>query len=281
MDLQPAILERYGNFSKSNKIVADFLLENWETVAFTTLDKLALQIGVSTTTIIRFARALNLDGYSALQQEVQRSLKTKVSLPQRLDISMEHTQLAQLLTDSFQNDISDLHKTLENISVADVNRSVELIVNAKNVYVLGIRACFSIAHYMAIRLGQVRENVHLLQGIGGIYPEETVSIHPEDVCIAYMFPRYSRVAMNILVLIKKAGAKTIIISSPSHSTLDEYADVVLPCWTHGATIKNSLVAPLCLSQYLVAAVMMSDYPNSKQTLEKIEYALQQGNYFVL
>ena len=281
MDLKPAILERYEKLPKSNKIVADYFMTNWESVAFSTLEEMSKRIGVSTTTIIRFARALGYSGFSAIQQEVQNDLKNKATLPKRLEISMEHTQRNQLLADSFKNDIINLNKTLENISSEEINRAVDFIIKAANVYILGIRATYSVAHYMAVRLGQVKENVRLIHGVGGIYPEETVSIKPGDVCLAYMSQRYSRVSMNMLIWMKKAGATIIAITGPSHAALDNYADVLLPCWTHSMTVKSSLVAPMCLSQYLVAEVAIADYPNSKQVLEKIENALQQGDYFVL
>lgn len=281
MEFQPVAMKHYESLSKSNKRVADYLLGNWEAVAFSTLEEVANQIGVSTTTVIRFARAIGFQGYSALQQLFQNNLRNKVGLPQRLDISLERAQKAQLLEDSFKNDIANLSKTLENIQPESLVQAVSMMIEARNVYLLGSRACFSVAHYMAVRLGQVRENVRLIQGIGGIYPEEMVSMGPEDVCIAYMLPRYSRMMMNALAWAKSLETRIIIITGPSHKTFDETAHVVLPCWVRGVTIKNSLVVPICLSQYLVAEVMMGDHTRSKAVLGKIENALQKGNYFAL
>ncbi len=281
MEFQPLVMQYYESLSKSNKLVADYFLANWEAVAFATLEEAAKQIGVSTTTVIRFSRAIGFQGYSTLQQLFQNNIRNKVGLPQRLDLSMERAQRAQLLVDSFNNDITNLSKTLETIRPEKLAEAVRMIVGARNVYLLGSRACFSVAHYMAVRLGQVRENVRLIQGIGGIYPEETVSIGPEDVCIAYMLPRYSRIMMNALACAKNQQSRIIVITGPSHKNFDDFADVVLPCWVRGVTIKNSLVVPICLSQYLVAEVMMSDYARSKDVLSKIENALQKGNYFAL
>ena len=281
MDLQPIIVKYYEKLSKSNKLVADYFLGNWEAIAFSTLEEVANHIGVSTTTVIRFARAIGFQGYSTLQQMLQNNIRNKVGLPQRLDISMERGQKAQLFTNSFKNDITNLYKTLETLQVESVALAVSMIIAARNVYLLGARACFSIAHYMAVRLGQVRENVRLIQGIGGIYPEEIIAMGQDDVCIAYLLPRYSRIAMNTLQWAKKSEAKIIVITGPSPKNFETHADVVLPCWTRGVTIKNSLVVPICLSQYLVAEVMMSDYARSKIVLSKIEDVLQKGNYFVL
>ena len=281
MNLQPVILNKYGEMTKSNRKIADYVLANWESIAFSTLDEVAGQIGVSTTTVIRFARMLGVNGYTEFQHELQTSLKNKVSLPRRLDISMEHTNKAKLLTDSFHNDIANLTKTLENLPVEQLASAVDRLIRARRVYIMGMRACFSIAHYMAVRLGQVKENVRLIQGIGGIYPEEVISAGPEDVCVSFMFPRYSRSAMNLLAWFRQVGSQMITIAGPSHASLDEFSDIVLPCWTQGATIKNSLVAPMCLSQYLVAEVMLRDSENAKAVLGKIEGALSQSGSFVL
>lgn len=281
MEFQHHVMKYYGKLTKSNKLVADYFLGNWEAVAFSTLEEVANQIGVSTTTVIRFSRAIGFQGYSALQQLFQNNIRNKIGLPQRLDISMGHARGAQLLVDSFNNDITNLRKTLENLRPENLAQAVSMIVGARSVYLLGSRACFSVAHYMAVRLGQVRENVRLIQGIGGIYPEEMVSMGPEDVCIAYMLLRYSRTMMNALAWAKNLQSKIIVVTGPSHKNFDGLADVVLPCWVRGVTIKNSLVVPVCLSQYLVAEVMMSDYARSKDVLSKIENALQKGNYFML
>ncbi len=281
MDFQSVVKKYYEELSKSNKHVADYLLANWEAVAFSTLAEVAQQIGVSTATVIRFARAIGLQGYSALQSLFQNNIRNKVGLPQRLEISMERGQGDRLLVDSFSNDIANLNKTLENLRPESLAAAVSLIVEAQNVYLLGSRASFSIAYYMAVRLGQVRKNIRLIHGIGGIYPEEIVSMGPGDVCIAYMAPRYPRAMMNALAWAKQLGAKLIIISGPSHKRFDNLADIVLPCWVRGVAVKNSLVVPICLSQYLVAEVMMSDYSRSKNVLSEIEGALQKDNYFII
>lgn len=281
MALKTIILERYASLSKANKHVADFFLESWETVAFSTLEELSQRIGVSTTTVIRFARELGYDGYSAIKQEIQNSLKSQETLVRRLELSMENVQGSDFFAEAFKCDVLNLNKTIEHLSAEDINRAVQLIGTAPTVYLMGLRGSFSVAHLAATRLGQVRENVRLLSGVGNIYPEELVSVHAGDVCLIYLFPRYSKVILNAMIWMKKHGVSIILITSPSHQSLDEYADVILPCWTQAISLKSSLVAPLCLTQYLIATVTMEYADASKQTLDKIEEIMQQDGYFTL
>ncbi len=136
--------------------MANYVQEKYEDVAFETLEKLAAKAGVSTTTVIRFSRAL---GYSEIQE------------------------------------------------------AIRLISGAKNIYVLGMRSSFSLAHYMVSRLGEIKKNVHFVQLTGLIYPEEIVSADVGDVCIAYIFPRYSKTGINILAWMRSRGVKIVLITS--------------------------------------------------------------------
>lgn len=282
MDLKSSIIDKYNELSTSNKKVADYFLERWETVAFNTLGEMSKRIGVSTTTIIRFSRELGYDGYSAIQQEVQNSIKNQASLPRRLELTLENNiPEDQLLQESFKCDILNLSHTVESLSVDMLKKAVDMISNAPNVYIMGLRATFSVAHYTSVRLAQVRENVHFLSGLGNVYPEELVSICKGDVCLIYLFPRYSRIVIDAIKWMKKQGVFVVLITSPSYQPLEQYADVVLSCWTQALSLKSSLVAPMCLSQYIISAVTIANNDVSKRTLEKVEEIISQGGYFVL
>ncbi len=271
---------RYDTFTRSQRLIAVYLADNLNDIAFCTLEELAERIGVSTTTVIRFCRALNYTGYSEMQKDIQSNIQTKVGLPQRLSNKKKHSGNA-LLTDSFQNDINNIQQTLELQNNHDLQTVIDYISTARNVYVLGMRSSFSISYYMASRLSEIRENVRLIQSVGMLYPEEIVSAKPDDVCIAFLFPRYSKLSTTILSWLKNEGVKIILFTSLNYSVIQRYGDVILPCAISSVSYKNSYAAPLSLSNYLIAAIAQKNHEESRRMLEKTESILNQGFYLGL
>lgn len=271
----------YDEMTESHKKVAQYVIENLENIAFCTLDELANRVGVSTTTIIRFARSLGYSGYSDFLGDVQELMKAKVGLPERLSVSLDHMKHDQLLIDSFNQDMSNIKTTLESLTPDKLNSAIDMIMAAHTVYIIGLRTSFSLAHYLATNLGQIRENIRLIQAVGLVYPEEALSANSNDLCIAFTFPRHSRVTLEVTRWVKNQGAKVIGITHNQLSPIAEFADITIPCETKGNAFKASLVAPLCLINYLVAAVAMKDKDEAIRVLSKTEELLRQGHYFKL
>lgn len=271
---------KYESFTRSQKAVADYLINHLNSVAFYTLEELAGKIGVSTTTIIRFSRILGYQGYSEMQKDIQNNIQNKVGLPDRI-MGHKERPANTLLAESFENDIDNIQRTLTAQKDEDLQAAVDCISEANNVYILGMRSSFTISFYFASRLGEIRENIHLIQSVGMGYPEEIVSAKKGDVCIAYLFPRYSKLTATILSWLKNEGVKIILITSQNYSAVRGYGDIILPCSISSVSYKNSFAAPLCLSNYLVAAITQKNYTESQRVLEKTESILSQGFYLGL
>jgi DNA-binding MurR/RpiR family transcriptional regulator len=280
-DLLNKISEKFDSLTHSQKTVATYVLDNLETIAFNTLEDIAYKIGVSSTTIIRFARILGFNGYSDMQKEIQSVIRNKVTLPERLSAATSHTAKDKLLADSFKNDIANINSTLKMLTEDDLRVTIDSIINACNIYIIGMRSSFALAHYAASRFGQIKENVRLMQSVGMIYPEEMVGAKSGDVCLAFLFPRYTKTTANIISWFKKKGVKVILVTSQSRVAVDSYADVILSCNVSGISFKNSFVAPMCLVNYIAAAVALNNYEEAMQTLKQTEDILSQGYYLGL
>lgn len=269
--------QHFDSFTHSQKLTANYLTDHMTEFAFSTLESLAEKIDVSTTTVIRFSRALGYKGFSEMQRDIQAELKQKESLPGRL-ADMPPISDNHLLRESFENDIKNIRKTLEVQRDEDLKKAVEIISGAKNIYVLGMRSSFAVAHYMASQLGEIKKHVNLIQSIGMIYPEEIVGAGEGDVCIAYLFPRYSKVAATMITWLREHGAKVVLITSMNYGAVSGYGDVILPCAISSVTYKNSFAAPLCLTNYMIAALAKQNYEEAKDVLSRTESILAQGYY---
>ena len=271
------VTERYESFTHSHKQVADYIESHSEDIAFCTLEELAEKVNVSTTTIIRFARALGYSGFSDMQNDVRREVQNKSTLPERLDTIMAmHDN--DLLQNAFAMDLENIRATLSSLRTEDIEYSVELVKNARNIYILGMRSSFALAHYLTSRLGEIKKNVHFIQSTGLVYPEEIVGAEKGDVCIAYVFPRYSKTAMNILAWMRSRGVRIILITSMNDTPIKRYGDVRFNCSIKSVACKNSLTAPMCLTNYLVAEFARSNYDEAHEVLSRTEEILSAGFY---
>lgn len=278
------VAEHQNLFTNSQRTIASYLSEHLDVAAFRSLNDLAQKIGVSTTSVIRFSRVLGYQGFSEMQKSIQSdyhlSSSTKRSLPNRIE-TMSSIPDNKLLADSFHNDIINIQQTLAAQKSENLSQAVELISNARSVYILGLRTSFSSAYYMASRLGEIRNNVRLIQSSGLLYPEEIVDGGPDDVCIAYMFPRYSKISSTIISWLKNSGCKIILFTSLNYQAVSGYGDIILPCAISSLSYKNSFAAPLCLSNYLVSALVRKNPAEAQEVLQKTEAILNQGFYLGL
>lgn len=271
----------YGGLTNTQKQVADFILEHPDVIAFKRLEELAMMIGVSTTSVIRFARSVGYKGYADMQQDIQQSIVGKASLPDRLIDAVKSTKQDQLLIDSFKRDIDNIASTLHLLSEDDLAKAVSSIIAAQNIYVLGTRGNFSVAHYLGYRLSQIKRVVHLVSGLSMDYPEEIASIRRGDVCIAFLTPRYSRMTANLVAWMKKRGVMIILFTKEGSSEINLYGDIILPCRTDGISYKSSLIALFAVCNYILAAVAPQNHDESMEVLAQTEELLGQGFFLGL
>ncbi|MHB1132744.1 MAG: MurR/RpiR family transcriptional regulator [Chloroflexota bacterium] len=277
--LEDQVEAAFAALTDSQKRVAQCVVRNPEEVAFLTLDELAARAEVSTTTVLRFARAVGYAGFSDFQAVMQERLRAKAGLPQRLSSSalgVDDDPFGR----AFQRDIASIEATAAGLSRDVLHQAVELLVGARNVYVIGMRGSHAPAHFAAAALSEVLNSVHLLGNDFGMFPEQVAAIREDDVCLAFSFPRYYRLTAAAARESRRQGAKVIAICDSPLAPLAAQADLVLPCQFEGVSFKNSMVAPLSLVNGLVAAVAVKARERSLGALSHSERLLKEWDYFV-
>src|SRR5699024_5211005 len=274
------IYKRYDNFTNSEKIIANYIIDNFNHIVYDTLSELSQNIGVSTTSIIRFAKELGLSGYSELQEGIRNY--TKVDDPFNVIRNfkqLENENIAELFDKSLNKDIDNLNTTMYSIPEEDLKRAIHLLVNSRKVYVIGYNDSFTLAFYMSLRLSQVRKSVELLQPVGGMYPMSIASSNKEDLLVAYLFPRYSLNTVNIINKARLNGTKILVITAKDISRISHYSDIILPTYVHGVGIRESLIAPMSLSNYLASSVALVN-PDESSTLIAYADRIYQTGYYL-
>ena len=270
-NLLSEIEKRMPDFSKSQKYIAKFITEHYEKAAFMTAAKLGAAVGVSESTVVRFADEMGFEGYPEMQKALQSYGRNRMTTLQRLDVSSDRFAGADLLKSVMSQDIERIRYTMENISEETFGRAVDKILSARSVYILGAMSSDILARFLSNYLRLACDNVIYVQPINssGIL-QQFIRMTKEDVFISISFPRYSRNTLTATAYAKECGADIIAITDSEASPLAEYADQLLLARSDIISYADSLAAPLSLINALVAQVGMRNSDKLEATLTKLE-----------
>ena len=257
--------------SKGHKKLVEYITDNYDKAAFMTASKLGEKVGVSESTVVRFATEIGFKGYPELQKELQRMIKSKLTAVQRMEVSSNLIGEQDAIKKVLNGDIELIRKTLDSVSSVEFSKAVETINSAKRIYVLGVRSSAALASFLYFYLNPVFENVVLVDTSSASEMfEQMFRIGENDVCVAISFPRYSKQTINALRFINDRRTKIIAITDSDDSPIAEYADTLLVAKSDMVSVVDSLVAPLSLINALVVAVTFSRREEVYNNFNKLE-----------
>ena len=270
-ELLKLVEEKYKSFSKGQKKIADYIRENYDKAAFLTAAKMGEEAGVSESTVVRFATALGYDGYPEFQKALGEVVRMKLNSIQRMEVTYGRISRGEILTSVLQSDIDKIKQTMNSIDHENFDMAVDTILNARKIYIVGIRSCAPLANFLAFYLNMVRDNVVPVStnSASEIF-EQLIRIGEEDVIIGISFPRYSMRTLKALEFASNRKAKVITITDSVHSPMTLYSSCNLIARSDMASIVDSLVAPLSVINALVVALCMKKQDEVVKTLETME-----------
>lgn len=268
-DLLSRIKDNYNKLSKGQKLIATYVMDNYDKVAFMTASKLGDNVGVSESTVVRFANALGYKGYPNLQKELQELIKTKLTTIQRLELSDAYKDQS-FFKKVMQSDVDNIMKTIDELDTKKFNEVVDKVVKAKTVYVFGLRSSTVIAEYLAFYLNYMLDNVKVIpSGINDIM-DQLITIGEDDVFIGLSFPRYSKKTYEVIKFVKEQKATVVGITDSQLSPINEFADISLIAKSNMASFVDSLVAPMSLVNALIIAISTVDKKHLTNKLSALE-----------
>lgn len=267
------IKNKYDKLSKGQKLLADYIISNYDKAAFLTAAKLGALVGVSESTVVRFAMNLGYQGYPEFQRALEEMVRNKLNSIQRMEVAYGRISQSQILSSVLQADADKIKLTLENIDENAFETAIDILLNAKHIYVLGIRSCSPLANFLSFYLNMLFDNVHLIQtnSVSEIF-EQMIRINEQDAIIGISFPRYSVRTLKAMEFANNRNAKVITLTDSIHSPMNLYSSCNLIARSDMASIVDSLVAPLSVINALVVALCMrkqTEVVNTLETLEKI------------
>ncbi|MBQ9112868.1 MAG: MurR/RpiR family transcriptional regulator [Clostridia bacterium] len=270
-NLLKEIEERMPTFSKGQKLISVYILDNYDKAAYMTAAKLGAIVKVSESTVVRFAIELGFAGYPEFQHSLQEIVRTKLTSFQRIEVTNNLIGDGDVLTKVLLSDTDKIKHTLEEIDREDFESAVEHIVAARSIYVIGVRSSSSLAGFLAHSLGMIFDNVKLVQTASGSEMfEQMLGIGEGDVMIAISFPRYSKKIINAVDFAKHRGANVIAITDSAASPIAPQASQILLAKSDMASFVDSLVAPLSIINAIVVAVSRKKQDELTVRLRKLE-----------
>lgn len=270
-DILATIQAGMDGFSKGQKLIARYILEFYDKAAFMTASKLGKTVNVSESTVVRFAVEIGYDGYPSMQRAMQEMIRNKLTSVQRIEVARDRIGNQDIMNMVFQSDIEKIRMTQEEIDRGAFERAVEAILNAKHIYILGVRSSAVIAQFLGFYFNYMFDNVKLVDTSSASEMfEQIVRVGAGDVVLGISFPRYSARTIKAMRFCHDTGATVVALTDTMQSPIAELADHVLIAKSDMVSLVDTLVAPLSLCNALLVSVGSRKEAELSKTFSHLE-----------
>lgn len=270
-ELMNRLNEQYGSLSKGQKMLAAYIMDHYDKAVFLTAAKLGQVVGVSESTVVRFAMHLGYKGYPQFQQALAELVRGKLNAVQKMEDVYGRIPQSQILSSVLQSDAERIRETLRTIDTQTFELAVDAILQARQIYVVGLRSCAPMAEFLAFYLNMMFEQVKLLHTTSSSELfEQMLHIGKEDVIVGISFPRYSLRTLKAMEFANSRNAKVITLTDNVHSPMNLYSSCNLIAHSDMSSIVDSLVAPLSVINALILAICMKRRKKVVKNLEILE-----------
>lgn len=278
-DLMRIIQSKFTRLSKGQKMIADFILKHYDKAAFMTAAKLGQNVGVSESTVVRFAIELGYEGYPELQKSLQELVKTKLTAVQRLELTNDLVDEENALKSVLKADMENIRTTMEKVNQKTFDSFVDTIVDANKVYIIGLRSSTALSEFLGFYLNLILNNVLVLHhGMSDIY-EQLLHLGEGDVVIGIGFPRYSIKTVQVLKFARGRGAKIISLTDSLLSPLASVSDLTVIAQSNMASFVDSLVAPMSIINAIIISVGLKRRQAVTEAFSKLEEIWEENKVF--
>jgi len=279
-DILSVLKSKEASFSKGQRRIAQFILESYDKAAFMTANVLGKTVGISESTVVRFAVELGYDGYPSMQKALQEMVVNRLTAAQRIEVTNDRMVGQNVLTMVLQSDMEKLRQTGEMVDHAAFDAAVNAVLGAERVYILGVRSAAHLTKFLGYYLNYMFQNVHILTASGASEMfEQIVGVNSRDAVIAFSFPRYSATTLKTAQYCHSTGATVIAVTDSKRSSLAQCSDHVLVAKSDMVSLVDSLVAPLSVVNALIVAIASKKEKELSKTFQELEHVWAEYNIY--
>lgn len=269
MIFEDLVKKNFEGLSPGQKKVATYFLENKEQASYDTIAKIAREVGISETTVIRLSYALGFNGFSEMQKSLQLEIlknSTQQEPPKELEEAEECNPYLQII----EQDIHNLKQMQRHLDIQEVEKVIQSLIQADKVVVVGARTSHAAANWFALTLGFLREDVRLASTNAFKY-DELLSVTENTVVFSIFFPRYSKETYQYAKTAKEQGATLITVTDNKFSVLGSISDVTLLTNSYRDEIGfNSISSVISLLNLIIVGFRKKEHEQVKSRLQKLE-----------
>lgn len=270
-DLLTIISQMSPQFSKGQRLIANYIVNHFDKAAFMTAFKLGTTVGVSESTVVRFASEVGFSGYPELQKALQELIRNKLTTVQRMDVTSDQLENGNVLARVLGKDIEKIRRTLEETSERDFAGAVDAICSAKTIYIIGVRSSSALATFLSFYFNHIFSDVRLINtNSRSEMFEHIMRIGEGDVFIGFSFQRYSKRTVQAAHYARANGAKVIALTDTGKAPIADAAHFLLMARSDMISFVDSLVAPLSMVNALIVAVGLKKREEVSRTYELLE-----------
>lgn len=272
--------ENSYKFSKGQRAIANYIIDSYDKAAFMTASKLGIAVGVSESTVVRFAMELGFNGYPAMQKAMQEMVMNRLTASQRIEVANDRIGNQDILSTVIQSDIEKLRQTAETVNREAFRAAVDAVLHARHVYILGVRSTAPLANFLGYYLGQILDTVHVVttSGTSAVF-EQIISVDEQDAVIAFSFPRYSTSTAQGAQYCRDKGAKVIGITDSMTSPLGRNCEHVLLAKSDMISLVDSLTAPMSIVNALIVAIAARCERSIEKKFAELERVWEKYNVY--
>ena len=279
-DILSILQQKAPSFSKGQRLLARYITEAYDKAAFMTASRLGKTVGVSESTVVRFAADLGYDGYPSMQKAMQEMVLNRLTSVQRLGVASDRIANQDVVSMVLQSDADKLRQTAELLDREEFKAAVDAISRAKRIYILGARSAAPLASFLGYYLNFMFNNVHIVTASGASEMfEKLIGADSEDVVVAFSFPRYSAATVKGAQYCRTTGATVIGFTDSRLSPLGQHCDHVLLAKSDMVSVVDSIVAPLSVINALLVAVAAGREAALTKTFDALERVWEEYNVY--
>ena len=270
-DILSVLQQGNAGFSKGQRQIAKYIVDNYDKAAFMTAGRLGKAVGISESTVVRFAAELGYDGYPAMRKAMQEMIRSRLTSVQRIEVARQMIDERDIMKSVISADMDKLQVMLEELDQESFDKTVDAIIQAKNIYIVGMRTSTSLSSFLGQYLNLLREGVFVVRDTAASEVfEQLLRIKQGDLFIGISFPRYSKHTVEAMMFARSRGAATVGITDGPASPFNGIADVDLYAKSDMVSFLDSLVAPMSLINALIVAVGARSSDHASDTFKQLE-----------
>ena len=279
-DMLSLMQQKSTSFSKGQRKLARYITEAYDKAAFMTASRLGKTVGVSESTVVRFAVELGYAGYPEMQKAMQEMVLNRLTSVQRIEVANDRIGDQDVLATVLQSDADKLRQTAEMVDRDDFHAAVSAIRNAKRIYILGARSVAPLANFLGYYLNFMFSDVRIITASGASEVfEKLIALDSGDVVVAFSFPRYSAATAKGAQYARKTGATVIGFTDTRLSPLGQNSDHVVVAKSDMVSLVDSIVAPLSVVNALIVALAAGQEQSLVKTFDALEQVWEEYNVY--